>query len=246
MSQSNIAVFPGSTSYGSFLEIQISTASPLHWLTGSRQVLAYLLEGFNEQAMPDGATVRAYGVRLLSWLFPLPSQFACFPGSSAPTTAPAPTENGGVYFTENGLALRFGESATFEEMEQMNRALLALASFNGYEINEGTRADFFALVEALRPNTAALSQLILGKGLPAGYKLDNGEKQSVDNLASTLAPRADTLRRILATPSDRQNARYLAGLCRLQMEGGIKEVDLNRLLEWVAVGMDVADNDATK
>lgn len=246
MSQSNISVYPGTDSRRPFIEIHITTGSPIHWLTYSRQVLAYLLEGFNERAMPDGATVRAFGVRLLSWLFPLPAQMLVFPGLSMPTTAPAADENGGWYLTENGLALRFIEGDTFEELEQIHRALIALACFNGYEMSDNARADFFALADALRPNGAALSMLILGKGLPTGYRLDKGETESIEAVASSLEPCTNRLRRVLATASDRQNARYLAGLVRLQQEGAVSEANFNRLLEWVAVGMDAADDDATK
>lgn len=246
MSQSNISVFPGSRPRSFFLEIQINSADPVQWFYNSKSILAAMLEGFNEQAMPDGAGVRTWGVRLLSWLFPLPAQLATFPGMSVPTTPPPLDQTGGWHLIETGLVLRCGELDGFEELEQIHRALLALACFSGYELTDSARADFFSLVDALRPNAAALSKLILGKWLPVGYRLDGGEMQSADVVAGTLAPRADALRRVLAAPADRQNARYLAGFQRLQMEGAISEADFNRLLEWVAVGMEVADHDAEK
>lgn len=240
MTQSNITIYPASTSYGAFLEIKFATPSPAALVTTYRRVLVLLLDGFSESNIHDGATLRAYGVRLLSWLYPLPAQMMA--GCTPVSAPPPPDENGGFYFTGDGFALRFGGFATFEELETISRAVMALACFNAYELNDITRAALFGLIENLRPNRAALAALIFPKGLPDGYRFDIGEKESIEAVTVSHGPRADLLRAAMATPAERLNARWFKALAMLNASP-FTDTLVNKMLEIVATGEELTEQE---
>jgi len=234
MSHRSISVCPGTSPYAAYLEVRVRTADPLAWLAASRDALTHLLEYFQESDLPEGRDVRAYGVRLLSWLYPLPSQWAA---GAQPLDPPPPyTENSGTYLTPDGLAIRFFECGQFEELNAIVRALLTLAGHCAYELAEQTQRDFFHLVETLLPSPADVAAQYAGEAAASGYRFDKAEQEEAAELLNTYARRAAVLRRALYTPAERLNARWLQALTRLTAEGGLSEADQNRMLDWVATG----------
>jgi hypothetical protein len=239
MLQSNIIILPGSTTYGSFIEINIPTSNPLEWVNGSRSVLSFLLEGFKESDLPDGAKIRAYGVRLLTWLYPLPSQFMDI---NDKTAVPAYGENGGFYLTGDGLRLRFGDTATFEELDTIYRALTALAFFNAYEMEQLNRARLFTLIHALRPTVSAMALLLFDQCAPPDYHLEKADRQIIGNMVTTYEARAALFLRALDTPAERLNNRWFKALAYLSELGTI-EPEINNVFEILATGTMDDDTD---
>jgi hypothetical protein len=242
MSHQRFSIIPGAMPYGSFLQVRIATPDPLQWLAGARDALTFLLEGFRESDAPEGDQVRAYGVRLLSWLYPLPSQFAA--GVKPLDWTPPNTEEGGVFFTFDGLAIRFMETTAFEELDAIARALLTLAWFNGYDLEEKTRRQFFDLFTGLLPTTGEVA-VLFAEGGADFFGLGKHERQFALDAATIHANRSDLLRRTLDTPAERLNARWFKGLARLAANDLINEAAQNWLLEWVATGADVPEVAAT-
>jgi hypothetical protein len=243
MSNGNFSICPASESYGAYLEIRVRTSDPLAWLAGSRESLTFLLEYFQETDLPNGGEIRANGVLLLSILYPLPSQWKA--GAAALATAPDFAENAGVYLIPEGLAIRLSFAAQFEQLHDFARSLLALATYCAYEITEQTRRDFFQLIESILPDAAGVLALVSDSGaLLGGYQFDKNEQAFAVGLSIKTPANVSRLRRALDTPADRQNARWYKGFARLISEGSISETNQGRLLEWVAVGLDAATNEA--
>ena len=224
--------------YGSFLQIRIATPDPLQWLAGARDALTFLLEGFRESDAPEGDQVRAYGVRLLSWLYPLPAQFEA--GAKPLDWTPPNIQDGGFFLTTDGLAIRFMETAAFEELDAIARALLTLFCFNGYELNDGTRRHFFDLLTGLLPTTGDVA-VMFAEGGRDFFGLGKLERGFALDAASKHTTRSDLLRRALDTPAERLNARWLKGLGLLAAEGAINEPALNRLLDLAATGCEAPE-----
>ncbi|MEI6410269.1 MAG: hypothetical protein WCR52_12855 [Bacteroidota bacterium] len=198
------SIIPGATAYGAFLEIRVPVRAPLHWLNNSRNVLAYLLEGFDETALPDGPQMRAYGVRLLSWFFPLPAQLAALPGAGVGLLeTPPPTENGGWYLVEGGVAIRFYESGTFEDLDAICRALLALPCHNMYDLDTESLRHFFSLLTGLLPTAADVSALLAHGGADV-LGLGKIENERPAAIATTHTTRAGLLRRAIGEAQNRK------------------------------------------
>ncbi|MFN8304042.1 MAG: hypothetical protein U0U46_16260 [Saprospiraceae bacterium] len=234
-------ILPGAQPFGSFLEIRIAEPQPLAWLAEVRETLTCMVEDFPEHAAPNGADTRAYAVRLLSWLYPLRSQWNA--GRRPLSVPPSNRQDGGVWITAEGLALRFMGGAKFEELDAIVRALLTLGEYGGHQLTDPARAVFFKLLGALIPTTEQVAQFGLRMPIDRGRSLafDRGEKQAGENVATAGTRRFDHLRRALDTPADRQNARFFAGLARLAALGKINSEDQTLLIEWVAVGLDAGD-----
>lgn len=234
MAHQRFTILPGSTSYGAFLQIRIKTPNPLQWLTDTRDALTFLLEGFRESECPDGDQARAYGVMFFSWLYPLPSQFEA--GAKPLDWTPHNTENGGVYLTSDGLAIRFMESATFEVLDAITRAMLSLFCFNQYDSEANTRAAFFGLLGSLMLSSDDLPALVKSGGTDF-FGLGNAEKQIALDLAAARMAHGQELRTLqMLRAGARVNSRFYNGLSRLVADGHLSEEALNSLLDYVATG----------
>lgn len=149
MSASRISFYPGKPS---FVEIRVTTPSPLEWLTSVRLSLMSLLECFHEPLPLDVACLQSYAIGLLYSLHPLPSQMKA--GVAALDTLPGADENEGCYFTRDGLALRLRVGNTFEGFDTTLRALLTVGQYSGCRLSDDIRIGYFELLTALIPSPA--------------------------------------------------------------------------------------------
>lgn len=141
-----------------FIQIQIQTKDPLLWVNKTRLVLAYLLESFQENQVENGANIRAFGVRLFSYLYPLPAQFEAFSTDCGyPINCPPYNQTGGFYLTDWGLQLRYESPATVEEVQNFSRSIFALSLFSAYDVSAEYREHLFSMLRAFTPNLHALS-----------------------------------------------------------------------------------------
>lgn len=149
MPASRISFYPGQPS---FVEIRVTTPTPLDWLTLVRHSFMSLLECFHDPLPPDVACLQSYAIGLLYSLHPLPAQMEA--GVAALATLPDANENEGYYFTPGGLALRLQVSTTFEGFDTTLRALLAVGQHSGCRLSDEIRAGYFELLGALIPSPA--------------------------------------------------------------------------------------------
>lgn len=146
MPTSRISFYPGKPS---FVEIRVTTPSPLEWLTSVRHSLMSLFECFHDPLPSDVSCMQSYAIGLLYSLHPLPVQMKA--GVAALDTLPGADENEGCYFTLDGLVLRLRVGNTFDGFDTTLRALLAVGQYSGCSLSDDIRTGYFELLSAFIP-----------------------------------------------------------------------------------------------
>lgn len=170
MQCSNFIFYTGENGNPPFVEVPILTPNPLLWVSESREALTVLLESFQYDQLPNGKDIYAFGVRLLSFLYPLPDQFDAFvTASGLPLVTPPENQTGGFYLTTYGLKVRYSNYTSVDEILQFSRSLFTLSLFSAYDLDNTFRQRIFSILDAFTPNSYANSQM-------ASLPLNNPEK----------------------------------------------------------------------